>query len=105
MSTVTGLTARLTSALLSPAAPPALLTGQSVRRRWFGRCSRVLPSQTQLTFQIRDLLFGVGYLLFRIAKSLLFLDQFLTQPLDVPIQPFVLTLELPPLRRQRFRWW
>ena len=40
----------------------------------------------------------------RIAKSLLFLDQFLTQPLDVPIQPFVLTLEIPPLRCQRFRW-
>jgi hypothetical protein len=63
-----------------------------------------LQSQSQLTFEIRDLLFGVGYLLFRIAKPLLFLDQFLTQPLDVPIQPFVLTLELPPLRRQRFRW-
>ena len=89
MSAMAGLTARLASAFF-PAAAFALLARKPIRRRRFGRCRRVLLPQSQLTFQIRDLLF-------RFRQFLLAVGQFLAQAIIVAPQPLVLALRLPPV--------
>jgi hypothetical protein len=51
-----------TSVALTSAAR-SLLAGQSVGSRWFGGVPRVPLAQSQLPFQIGDLLLGIGDLL------------------------------------------
>ena len=76
-----GLATRLTVTLALFSAPLALLAGQAVRRWWLRRRNRVLQPQSQLPFEIRDLLFGFGDLLLSFGQLPVALDQFLPQPL------------------------
>ena len=89
VSRMTGLAAR-TAGTLPVASALAWRSRQSVRRRRFGRGRRVLPAQTQLTFQIR-------HLLFRYRQLFLALRQLLPQTLVIPPQRIQLTVRIMPV--------
>src|ERR1035438_7289088 len=101
MSAMARLATRLATALLPAAASFALLSRQSIRRGRLRRSRRVLPSQTQLTFEIRNLLLRLGYLLIRLGQLSIPINQLLSQSLDLTAQTLVLKLQLPVLPARR----
>jgi hypothetical protein len=75
MSRVAGLGTRFPLALVLSAAL-SLLAGQSVGSRWFGGVRRVPLAQSQLPFQIGDLLLSIG-------DPLLAFDQLIAELLNL----------------------
>ena len=66
-------------------AARSLLAGQSVGSRWFGGVRRVPLAQSQLPFQIGDLLLGIGDLLLGIGDLLLAFGQLIAEPLNLSL--------------------
>jgi hypothetical protein len=83
--TVAGLGTWFPLTLMLSAAR-SLLAGQSVGSRWFGGVRRVPLSQSQLPFQIGDLLLGIGDLL-------LAFGQLIAEPFDLSLLSLDLLLQ------------
>ena len=74
------------SPALMLSAAGSLLTGQSVAGRWFGGVRRVPLAQSQLPFQIGDLLLGIGDLLLTFHQQITELVNLSLLPLDLLLQ-------------------